>query len=160
MSTRIPTTPKSGCWTCCQMATIASWWGISSNRFTASVRQIHRFSMINLRPTRKKGQKGVWYCSRKISEVMWRCWTRPMMSFAIWWTKRWARLTTIKPIIWLQEVTSSGWPCHNIGQNFCSMMAPKTRKKRPKTRKLPLESRRFPREKFSWSSKKFYVSIG
>ncbi|QWL83323.1 ATP-dependent nuclease, subunit A [Streptococcus sp. ZB199] len=32
--------------------------GISSNRFIASVRQIHRFSMINLKPTKKKGRKG------------------------------------------------------------------------------------------------------
>ena len=41
-----------------------------------------------------------------------------LMSFGHLMDEEVGEIDTIKPIIWSQEATSSGWPCHNIGRIF------------------------------------------
>ena len=83
MSTRIPTTQE-------RMLDLLSnghnrfMVGISSNRFTASVRQIHQIFNDKFKAYQEEGgERAVDPPQGKISVVMWKCWMRPMMSFAI-----------------------------------------------------------------------------
>ncbi len=99
----------------------------------------------------EEGAKGR-LTSRKISESCGRLWTRPRCPPR--WTKRWARLTTIKPIIWLQGSMPACLPQH---QNFYSMMAPQEQEEKAEDEEVPWVEMIY---KFSWSLKKFTSPSG
>ena len=122
MSIKTPTILRSECWNCWLEKIIALWLVTLSSPSIDSVRPIRRFLMINLNSIRPILVRASWLSSRKISVVTSKCWKRPMMSLNDSWTRKSARLTTMRPTTWLREIQPNGSLIQSIRRSFWFMM--------------------------------------